>query len=88
VAFTIKELREMLALPDCVTVCSQQDFETVRPAVPSEYITMDSPMMCHVISKGCVFSVKSSRSFCLVALLSVCQLLKQHHIINRSNQGE
>jgi len=42
VAFTIKELREMLALPDCVTVCNPQDFETVRSAVPSE---------CHAISK-------------------------------------
>jgi hypothetical protein len=46
VAFTIKELREMLALPDCVTVCNPQDFETVRSAVQSE---------CHAISKatGC-----------------------------------
>jgi len=43
VAFTIKELREMLNLPDCVTVCNPQDFETVRSAVPSE---------CHAISKA------------------------------------
>ncbi|XP_021941049.1 NADPH:adrenodoxin oxidoreductase, mitochondrial isoform X2 [Zootermopsis nevadensis] len=34
VAFTIKELREMLALPDCITVCKLQDFEAVRPLVP------------------------------------------------------
>jgi hypothetical protein len=36
VAFTIKELREMLALPDCMTVCDRQYFETVRSAIPSE----------------------------------------------------
>lgn len=35
VAFTIKELREMLNLPDCVTVCNPQDFETVRSTVPN-----------------------------------------------------
>jgi adrenodoxin-NADP+ reductase len=46
VAFTIKELREMLTLPDCVTLCNPQDFETVRSAVPSE---------CHAISKTVPF---------------------------------
>lgn len=35
VAFTIKELREMLTLPDCVTVCNPQDFETVCSKVPN-----------------------------------------------------
>ncbi|XP_069690145.1 NADPH:adrenodoxin oxidoreductase, mitochondrial [Periplaneta americana] len=34
VAFTIKELREMLKLPGCVTVCNQQDFESVRSVIP------------------------------------------------------
>jgi adrenodoxin-NADP+ reductase len=36
VAFTIKEVREMLALPGCITVCNPLDFETVRSAIPSE----------------------------------------------------
>lgn len=35
VAFTIKEVREMLALPGCITVCNPVDFETVRSAVPN-----------------------------------------------------
>jgi hypothetical protein len=49
VAFTIKELREMLTLPDCETVCNPPDFETARSAVPSE---------CHVFFKvnGCAMS--------------------------------
>jgi hypothetical protein len=52
VAFTIKELREMLNLADCVTVCNPQDFETVRSAVSSE---------CHVISEaiGCAVFFKN-----------------------------
>ncbi|KAJ4432143.1 hypothetical protein ANN_20759, partial [Periplaneta americana] len=38
VAFTIKELREMLKLPGCVTVCNQQDFESVRSVIPDRDI--------------------------------------------------
>ncbi|PSN55681.1 NADPH:adrenodoxin oxidoreductase [Blattella germanica] len=33
VAFTIKELREMLNLSNCKTVCNQSDFENVRSAI-------------------------------------------------------
>jgi len=54
VAFTIKELREMLTLPDCVTVCNPQDFETVRSAVPSE---------CHAISKATGWAIFQELAF-------------------------
>jgi hypothetical protein len=55
VAFTIKEVREMLALPDCITVCNPLDFETVRSAVPSE-----CQIMWHIINETylCRFSYK------------------------------
>ncbi|KAJ9586378.1 hypothetical protein L9F63_019959, partial [Diploptera punctata] len=33
VAFTIKELREMLKLPQCATICNKSDFDLVRPAI-------------------------------------------------------